>query len=415
MQTWRFIIVLGSLAAGHGVICAASALSADRELEAAVEKRMTRYKRIEAAHQEFASERAKLNMQFKGVAEQLEVTKQQLVVSTQQANQINANLVRLQNQLNILSNQLVALSQSRTATAVDLQLVQNQIQMLRTDINVGNAGLTQLNVAIGTLRQRGAGLETQGATLQNALRLLMQKLDKQLYEYAELADLFGTLSKAEQEAALPEFENWVKSDAENWGARLARAMAYRKLGKLDEAQADIDVIVEADSTMTSLALALRGEMKVARGNERDGLTDLAQASKLDKKGAFPHLLRGLANCSLKKFQNAEADFKLALRADKANVQALRYLALLHGACDVASVRDGKQALDFGKKAVEAAKFTDWSCFDALAAAHAEAGEYDEAARTAREAAELTFGENRDTCLDRAKLYDERQPLRIKLR
>ena len=54
----------------------------------------------------------------------------------------------------------------------------------------------------------------------------------------------------------------------------------------------------------------------------------------------------------------------------------------------------------------------WSCPEVLAAAHAGSGDYEEAARTAREAAELTFGENRELCQQRAKLYEDRKPLRI---
>jgi hypothetical protein len=408
MKPWQFIFGLGSL-----LVALAGTYAADREFDEAVEKRMVRYKRIEAAHQELASERAKLTMQLQGVAEQLTITKQQLAASNVQANQLNNNLVLLQNQLGNMLAQLDALAQSKTTSVVQLQLVQNQIQVVRTQINVGNTGLAQLNIAIATLTQRAAGLTNQAAGLQKTMQGLAQKLDQQLLDYAELADTYGKLSRAEQEAALPEFENWVKSDAENWGARFARAMAYRKLEKHDDAAADIAAVVEAQSTITPLALALRGEMSVARGKDKEGLADLAQANKLDKRSADVYLMRALANCRLKKFQAAEADFKFALRADKTNVEALRYLALLHAACEVASVRDGKQALDFAKKAAEASKFTDWSCLDVLAAAHAEAGDYEVAARTAAEAAELTFGENRETCLARAKQYEARQPLRIK--
>lgn len=408
MNPRQFVFGLGSL-----LVVLSGAYAADREFDEAVEKRMVRYKRIEAAHQELASERAKLKMQFKGVAEQLMLTQQQIAAGNVQATQLNRNLTVLNNELATLLAQLDALAQTRTASVVQLQLVQNQIQGVRTQINVASTGLTQLNVAITALTQRAAGLNSQAAGLQKEIQGLLQKIDQQLLQYAELADTFGKLSRAEQEAAVPEFENWVKSDAENWGARFARAMAYRKLEKHEEAAADIAAVVEAQSTITPLALALRGEMSVARGKEKEGLADLAQANKLDKKSPDVYLMRALANCRLKKFQAAEADFKFALRADKANVEALRYLALLHAACEVASVRDGKQALDFAKKAAEASKFTDWSCLDVLAAAHAEVGDYEEAARTATEAAELTFGENRETCLARAKQYEARQPLRIK--
>ena len=204
---------------------------------------------------------------------------------------------------------------------------------------------------------------------------------------------------------------------------MVRAMANRKLEKEVEALTDIEAIVESESGLAPLALAARGELKIARaeearGNdkqnlEKQGLADLAQAYKIDKKSPYIFLMRGLANCRMNKFAAAEADFKSALRADKTCYEANRLLTLLHAASEIPGLRDGREALEYGKKAAEISKYSDWACLDALAAAHAEAGEYDEAARTAHEASELAFGENRDLCLERAKLYESRMPLRIK--
>jgi tetratricopeptide (TPR) repeat protein len=56
------------------------------------------------------------------------------------------------------------------------------------------------------------------------------------------------------------------------------------------------------------------------------------------------------------------------------------LAWLLATCSEASVRDGEQAIANATKACELTEWKDWSCIGTLAAAYAEAGNFDQAVK-----------------------------------
>lgn len=143
---------------------------------------------------------------------------------------------------------------------------------------------------------------------------------------------------------------------------------------------------------------------------REGQADFAQAYKLDKKNSDMYLLRGLALAAQGKFPLAEKDFRLAAQLG-AGVQGNRLIALRLVTTDE-KTHDTKQAIELAKKAVELSKRLDWSCYDALAAAYAEAGDWEEAVAAARQAADLTSDDHRQRCLERAELYEQKKPLRL---
>jgi serine/threonine-protein kinase len=95
------------------------------------------------------------------------------------------------------------------------------------------------------------------------------------------------------------------------------------------------------------------------------------------------------------------------------VASLRAAALLLATCPEAAIRNGRHAVALAKQACELLK-EDADCLDALAAAHAEAGEFPEAVRRAEEAVRLAPDDAaRSQYEARLKLYQEGKPCRVR--
>jgi Tfp pilus assembly protein PilF len=111
---------------------------------------------------------------------------------------------------------------------------------------------------------------------------------------------------------------------------------------------------------------------------------------------------------------AEFSEALALRAD--NIQALAGLAWIRATASDASLRNGAEAVRLAERADAATRHQDVIAIDALAAAYAAVGRFDEATTAARLGLELATGAGRldiaSQFRQRMQLYQKGQPLRI---
>lgn len=157
-------------------------------------------------------------------------------------------------------------------------------------------------------------------------------------------------------------------------------------------------------------MAARADLKVSQGDIDKGLAEFKRAVVLDKQEPSVYVCRGLAHCRIGDFIAAEADFTNALKLDAQCHHANRLLALLYAA--TTETLAAQRALLHARQAVEQARSLDWASLEALAAAQAAAGQFDEAAATIQRAAGLALAEKRDLCLQRKVLYEQKQPLRM---
>jgi hypothetical protein len=228
-------------------------------------------------------------------------------------------------------------------------------------------------------------------------------------------DVTRKLSSAEHRVLEAYFTKMLLDDANHGGALVGRALSRWKIGHPADALADLDRAVQLDDGFAPLALAIRARLHSSLGKTNALQADFSRAFKQSKNHPWVLVLHAAIEAEEKKFVQAEHDLKLAAQSVEAGAEAARLLALLHVAWSASFGEEGKARNDHAKKALEFAQQAcdlsvtpDWACLDALAAAQAASGAWEEATRTEGQAAKVAQDDNQAACLERQKRYTAHQ-------
>lgn len=113
----------------------------------------------------------------------------------------------------------------------------------------------------------------------------------------------------------------------------------------------------------------------------------------------------------RQYKAASLSFDDALRHNADLLEACNRHAWLLATCPVAAVRDGNKAVALARKACARSDWKNPASIDTLAAAYAEAGEFEQAVRYQTMALELAGSDADDSFRQRLRLYRERRPYR----
>jgi tetratricopeptide (TPR) repeat protein len=142
------------------------------------------------------------------------------------------------------------------------------------------------------------------------------------------------------------------------------------------------------------------------------IADLDQAIKIDPTLADAHRARGAAWSRKKVHDKAIADFTEAIRLDPRNAEAYNSRAWLLATCADSKFRDGKKAVESATKACEITDWKDAFCVGTLAAAQAEAGDFEAAVKFQTQANSMySAADDRKAGEARLKLYQKKKPYR----
>ncbi len=155
-----------------------------------------------------------------------------------------------------------------------------------------------------------------------------------------------------------------------------------------------------------------GVVLSSQGKYEAAATHFTETLRLNPGYADAHNSLGAILSRQRRYAEAEAHFAEAIRLQPGDPIAYNESAMLMAACPEAKFRDGKRAVEFATRACKLTKWKNPNFLDTLAAAQAEAGEFDAAVSTQKRAIELLSDERKkDDYHRRLVLYQARKPYR----
>jgi tetratricopeptide (TPR) repeat protein len=195
------------------------------------------------------------------------------------------------------------------------------------------------------------------------------------------------------------------------------AVAYRNrgellaaLGRTEEAIADYDSALSQMPHDAEL-YDMRGHALHRSGRYDEAIADFGDAVRLAPQDAAPFAHRGNVYAERGEYPRAIADFRQALSIDSKSAEALRSLAWLLATCPDQQYRNSREALASAEQAARLAAPGDPFVLDALAAAHANAGQFDRAVRYQQDAIANVPGNFAEPFGARLALYQHGRPYR----
>lgn len=187
---------------------------------------------------------------------------------------------------------------------------------------------------------------------------------------------------------------------------------------IERAAAALEAALAVDPKLPSAHRSL-GQIRALQGRTDDVVTHYTELVRLAPDDAPGHAELAQNLLKQKKAAQAVSHFREALRlrpevtVQAGNVTWANNLAWILATSPDAKLRSGAEATNLARQACEAAKYKDPSLLDTLAAALAEAGQYDEAIKVSKQQIDLAQGQQKtiDDAQARIELYRTSQPYR----
>lgn len=217
-------------------------------------------------------------------------------------------------------------------------------------------------------------------------------------------------SDGDFDEAIASFSTVIQLDPTNANAIFDRASVYRAKGEFEKSIADYDKYILLNPT-NELAFKSRASDYAGLGQIDKAISDWNDGLRLNPNDATALAMRGFCYDKIGQFNGAEKDYYQAIRIDSTNASAWNNLGWLRATCPIASMRNGKEAVEAATKACDFSNWKNWTRIDTLAAAFAEAGDFKQAIKFQEQALGLNGANKmeRKEMENRLALYQEQKP------
>jgi tetratricopeptide (TPR) repeat protein len=263
-----------------------------------------------------------------------------------------------------------------------------------------------LHAMRGLVRLDGNRYEAAIADYNEAIRL--NPADASLY--CERAG--ARAAHKDNDQAVADYTAALRLDAKCTAALIGRGACRLASNERYKAIADLSEAIWLDP-LAIRAYVDRGRAWASLGEHRKAIVDYDRALQIRSHDSETHCVRAAAWAALRSYTRALADYALAVRLDPGCVVAHQGRAWIMAACPEARLRNGKDAIASATKACELTRWQVAGPLATLAAAYAEAGDFEQAVewQTKANAMALDEGERADG-MARLALYRSKKPVRI---
>jgi tetratricopeptide (TPR) repeat protein len=217
----------------------------------------------------------------------------------------------------------------------------------------------------------------------------------------------------EFDKAIADYTEAIRLGPKDADKYIKRGNAWGEKGEYDKAITDFSEAIRLDPKC-ALAYHHRGLSWGYKEMYDNAIADFNEAIRLDPKSGGWYYDRGIAWLNKTEYAKAIADFSEAIRLDPADTRAYNGRAWIWATCPDAKFRDGKRAVASATKACELADWKNGHNLGTLAAAYAEAGDFDSAVKWQTKALEhypKDDASTRELGSKLLKLYQEKRPYR----
>ncbi len=186
-------------------------------------------------------------------------------------------------------------------------------------------------------------------------------------------------ARRDYDRAIKDYDEAIRLDPQCAAALTNRGNTWVNKGNYDAAIRDCDEALRIEPKCIQ-AFVNRGLAHAGKGDQDKAIMDLDQAARLGSEDARVFLYRGRAWCAKGDCGKAISDYERAIRLDPKCRAAYRCQAWLLSTCPQAKYRDGPRAVDAATRACELSGWSAAADWETLAAAYAECGRFDEAAK-----------------------------------
>jgi tetratricopeptide (TPR) repeat protein len=218
--------------------------------------------------------------------------------------------------------------------------------------------------------------------------------------------------KGQYGEALADYNAVIKGDPDFDWAYHVRGWIYYRKKDYARALADFETAIKLVPTESVFYRDL-GNIALSQKDYDKALADYNRSIELDPSYVVPWHLRGVVWQAKKDYARALADFEIAVKlGGKASYSSTYHVAvaLLRAGCPDDKIRDGEKALAAATTAHALAQGPPEMA--ALAAAHAELGQFDRAVEWQEKAVAAAPLGAKDYYRERLKSYQDRKPFRL---
>ena len=217
--------------------------------------------------------------------------------------------------------------------------------------------------------------------------------------------------KREYDKAIADYNETTRLDPTDAMAFYNRGMAWRKKKEHDKAIFDCNETIRLDPKYAN-AYIVRGNAWRDKKEYDKAIANYNEVIRLDPKNVYAYENRGSCWFQQREYDKAITDYNEAIRVEPQHAWTYGDLALLLATSADEKYRDGKKAVESATRACELSEWKEAHHVATLAAAYAEAGEFERAIQYQDRANKLfTDAEDKVKGEERLKLYKDKKPYR----